>query len=140
MLRRLGAARDTLWIAELFDSRAERNRRAIWGAMNAPGEDAALSRDSLPFASRGSKVLERVRGGTPQLVEPTFAQRFGYLARLNSCLQSGRARYPLFRNPWRFHPTAEGRVQGYRSSCLVSAKMPVGLLGVRAGLVPLAFG
>jgi len=38
MLRRLGAARDTLWIAELGDSMAERNRRAIWGAMNAPGE------------------------------------------------------------------------------------------------------
>jgi hypothetical protein len=27
---------------------AERNRRAIWGAINAPGEDAAISRDSLP--------------------------------------------------------------------------------------------
>ena len=31
MLRRLGAARDTLWIAELSDSMAERNRRAILG-------------------------------------------------------------------------------------------------------------
>ncbi len=29
MLRRLGAARDTLWIAELGDRIAERNRRAI---------------------------------------------------------------------------------------------------------------
>jgi hypothetical protein len=29
MLRRLGAARDTLWIAELTDSLAKRNRRAI---------------------------------------------------------------------------------------------------------------
>jgi hypothetical protein len=26
---------------------AERNRRTIWGAMNAPGEDAAISRDSI---------------------------------------------------------------------------------------------
>ena len=60
MLRRLGAARDTLWIAELGDSVAERSRRAIWGAMNAPGEDAAISRDSLPLASRGFRVLERV--------------------------------------------------------------------------------
>ena len=60
MLRRLGAARDTLWIAELSDSLAERNRRAIWGAMNAPGEDAAVSRDSLPLASRGFRVVERV--------------------------------------------------------------------------------
>jgi hypothetical protein len=60
MLRRLGAAQDTLWIAELSDSMAERNRRAIWGAMNAPGEDAAISRDSLPLAARGFRVVERV--------------------------------------------------------------------------------
>jgi ParB-like chromosome segregation protein Spo0J len=60
MLRRLGAARDTVWIAELGDSMAERNRRAIWGAMNAPGEDAAISRDSLPLASRGFRMVERV--------------------------------------------------------------------------------
>jgi hypothetical protein len=59
MLRHLGAARVTLWFAELSDSMAERNRRAIWGAMNAPGEDAATSRDSLPLASRGSGVVER---------------------------------------------------------------------------------
>ena len=31
MLRRLGAARDTLWMAELSDTMAERNRRAVWG-------------------------------------------------------------------------------------------------------------
>ncbi|MFM7612225.1 MAG: hypothetical protein ACKO9A_25535, partial [Alphaproteobacteria bacterium] len=60
MVRRLGAARDTLWIAELTDSMAERNRRAIWGAMNAPGEDAAISRESLPLASRGFRMVERV--------------------------------------------------------------------------------
>ncbi len=60
MLRRLGAARDTLWIAELSDSMAERNRRAIWGAMNVPGEDAAISRDSLPLASRAVRMVERV--------------------------------------------------------------------------------
>ena len=60
MLRRLGAARDTLWITELSDNMAERNRRAIWGAMNAPGEDAATSRDSLPLSSRAFRVLERV--------------------------------------------------------------------------------
>jgi hypothetical protein len=60
MLRRLGAARDTLWIAELGDSVAERNRRAIWGAMNAPGEDAATSRDSLPLALRAFRLVERV--------------------------------------------------------------------------------
>ena len=60
MLRHLGAARDTLWIAELSDTMAERNRRAIWGAMNAPGEDAAISRDSLPLSSKGFRVVERV--------------------------------------------------------------------------------
>ena len=60
MLRRLGVARDTLWIAELGDSLAERNRRAIWGAMNTPGEDAAISRDSMPLAARGFRVVERV--------------------------------------------------------------------------------
>ena len=59
-LRRLGAARHTLRIAKLSDSLAERNRRAIWGAMNAPGEDAAISRDSLPLASRGFRLVERV--------------------------------------------------------------------------------
>jgi hypothetical protein len=60
LLRRLGAAGDALWIAELGDSMAERNRRAIWGAMNAPGEDAAISRDSLPLASRGFWKLKMV--------------------------------------------------------------------------------
>ena len=60
MLRRLGAAGDTLWIAELTDSMAERNRRAIWGAIKAPSEDAAVNRDSLPLASRGIRVVERV--------------------------------------------------------------------------------
>ena len=59
MLRRLGAARDTLWIAELSDSMAERNRRAIWGAMNAPGEDAAVSRDTLPLSLRAFRLVER---------------------------------------------------------------------------------
>jgi hypothetical protein len=31
LLRWLGAAGDALWIAELSDCMAERNRRAIWG-------------------------------------------------------------------------------------------------------------
>jgi hypothetical protein len=60
LLRRLGAAGDALCIAELGDSMADRNRRAIWGAMNAPGEDAAISRDRLPLASRGFRMVERV--------------------------------------------------------------------------------
>ena len=60
MLRHLGAARDTLWIAELSDTMAERNRRAIWGATNAPGEDTAISQHSLLLSSKGFRVLERV--------------------------------------------------------------------------------
>lgn len=58
--RRLGAARGTLWIAQLNDSIAERSRRALWIALNAPGEDAAISRDSPALASRAFKVVERV--------------------------------------------------------------------------------
>ncbi|MCX7367559.1 MAG: hypothetical protein NTX90_01395 [Alphaproteobacteria bacterium] len=60
MLRRLGAERDTLWIAELGDAMAEQNRRAIWGAKNTPREDAAISRDSMPLAVRGFRMVERV--------------------------------------------------------------------------------
>ena len=60
MLRHLGVARDTLWIAEITGSMAKRNCRAIWGAMNAPGEDAAISWDCLPLASRGFRLVERV--------------------------------------------------------------------------------
>jgi hypothetical protein len=60
LLSRLGAAGDALWIAELGDSLAERNRRAIWGAVNAPGEDAGISRDSFPLVSRSVRMVERV--------------------------------------------------------------------------------
>ncbi len=60
MLRRLGAARDTLWIAELTDTMAERNRRAIWGAMNAPGEDAAAARGNFPLLNRAFRIVERL--------------------------------------------------------------------------------
>jgi hypothetical protein len=60
LLRALGAAGDALWIAELNDGMAERNRRAIWGAVNAPGEDAAISRDNLPLSSRAFRIQERL--------------------------------------------------------------------------------
>jgi hypothetical protein len=60
LLRALGAAGDALWIAELNDSMAERNRRAIWGAVNAPGEDAVISRDNLPLSSRAFRIQERL--------------------------------------------------------------------------------
>jgi hypothetical protein len=60
LLRRLGAAGDALWIAELGDGMAARNRRAVWGAMNAPGEEASVSRDSFPFTARTVRMVERV--------------------------------------------------------------------------------
>ncbi len=58
--RRLRAAGDALWIAELGDSLAESNRWAIWEAVNAPGEDASASRDSFPFTARAVRMMERV--------------------------------------------------------------------------------
>ena len=60
LLRRLGAAGDALWIAELGDSVAERNRRAIWGAVNAPGEEASTNRDSFPLSARTVRMVEGV--------------------------------------------------------------------------------
>ena len=60
LVRLLGAARDGLVIMELNDTLAERNRRAIWGAINVPGEDAAASRDSFPLSSRAFRVVERL--------------------------------------------------------------------------------
>jgi hypothetical protein len=59
-LRCLGAARGTLWITDLSGSTAAMRRRTIWSAMNAPGEDAAISRDSLLLASRTFRLVERV--------------------------------------------------------------------------------
>jgi hypothetical protein len=60
LVRLLGAAKDGLVIMELNDTLAERNRRAIWGAINVPGEDAAVSRDSFPLSSRAFRVVERL--------------------------------------------------------------------------------
>ena len=60
MLRRLGAARDTSWFSEVTETTAEHKRRTIRGAMTAPGKDATISRDSLPLASRGFRVVDRV--------------------------------------------------------------------------------
>ena len=60
LVRLLGAAKDGLVIMELNDTLAERNRRAIWGAINVPGEDTAVSRDSFPLSSRALRVVERL--------------------------------------------------------------------------------
>ncbi|WP_431304039.1 hypothetical protein [Sediminicoccus sp. BL-A-41-H5] len=60
LVRRLGAARDALWIPETADSRAETNRRAIWGAVNQPGEEAAAVRGSFPLLNRAFRIVERL--------------------------------------------------------------------------------
>ena len=60
LVRRLGAARDALWIPETADTRAETNRRAIWGAVNQPGEEAAAARGSFPLLNRSFRIVERL--------------------------------------------------------------------------------
>ena len=60
LVRRLGAARDALWIPETGDTRAETNRRAIWGAANRSGEEAATARGSFPLLNRAFRIVERL--------------------------------------------------------------------------------
>jgi hypothetical protein len=60
MLRALGAIGDALWIPETSLSQAELNARSIWGAVAAPGDEAATSRDSFPGSSRSFRIIERV--------------------------------------------------------------------------------
>ncbi len=47
-------------IAELGDSLAERDRRAIWGAVNAPWEEAGVSTGGFPLPLRAVRMVERV--------------------------------------------------------------------------------
>ncbi len=51
---------------------AERNRRAIWGAVNAQGDEASASRDSLPFTARAVRMVERLWGSPNAAVETFF--------------------------------------------------------------------
>jgi hypothetical protein len=60
LLRRLGAAGDARWIAELGDSLAERIAGPFWGAVNAPAEKASASLDSFPFTARAVRMVEKV--------------------------------------------------------------------------------
>lgn len=60
MVRALGAVGDALWIPETSLSQAELNARSIWGAVAAPGDEAATSRDSFPGSSRSFRIVERV--------------------------------------------------------------------------------
>jgi hypothetical protein len=59
-VRRLGAALDALWIPKTGDTRAETNRRAIRGAVNQPGEEAAAARRSFPLLNRAFRIVERL--------------------------------------------------------------------------------
>jgi hypothetical protein len=60
LLRTLGAAGETLWIPALDLSPIERNRRALWGAVAAPGDEAAITRSSFPLGERGFRLVERL--------------------------------------------------------------------------------
>jgi hypothetical protein len=51
--------RDALWIPETGDTRAEMNRRAIWGAVNQPGEEAAAARGNFPLLNKSLRIVER---------------------------------------------------------------------------------
>ena len=56
----LAGLRDALWIPETGDTHAETNRRAIWGAVNQPGEEAAAARGNFPLLSRAFRIVERL--------------------------------------------------------------------------------
>lgn len=60
MVRKLGAARDALWIPDIALSQAEINARSLYGAVAQPGERAGLTRPS-PVArfSRSLMIEER---------------------------------------------------------------------------------
>lgn len=58
------------------------------------------------------------------MVKPVLLQKFGYLARLNFRLRSGRTRYPFMPHCLATAPFAHGRDQAYRSSCLIPNHEP----------------
>jgi hypothetical protein len=60
LVRQLGAARDGLVIPDIADGLAERNRRALWGALNEPGTNAGTVLTSFNVNERSFTVTERV--------------------------------------------------------------------------------
>ena len=60
LVRLLGAARDGLVIPDLADGLAERNRRAIYGALNLPGGGAFTVMRAYSISERSFSVTERV--------------------------------------------------------------------------------
>jgi len=60
LVEKLGAAGDALWIPELSLSLSERNRRSIWGAVNAAGEEAVSEHVAYSLARRQFRMVERL--------------------------------------------------------------------------------
>ena len=60
LVRQLGAARDGLVIPDIADALAERNRRALWGALNEPGGNAGTIMAAFNINERSFIVTERV--------------------------------------------------------------------------------
>lgn len=60
LLDTLGAAGDLLWIPDTGLSLAERNRRSIWGPVNAPGEMAGLTHRAPGAFNRSFSITERL--------------------------------------------------------------------------------
>jgi hypothetical protein len=60
LVRQLGAARDGLVIPDIADGLAERNRRALWGALNEPGGNAGTIMATFNINERSFTVTERV--------------------------------------------------------------------------------
>jgi hypothetical protein len=47
-------------VPETADTHAERSLRAIRGAVNQPGEEAAAARGSFPLLNRAFRIVERL--------------------------------------------------------------------------------
>jgi hypothetical protein len=60
LVRQLGASRDGLVIPDIADALAERNRRALWGALNEPGGNAGTIMAAFNINERSFTVTERV--------------------------------------------------------------------------------
>ena len=60
LVRQLGAAGDGLVIPDIADGLAERNRRALWGALNEPGGNSGTIMTAFNINERSFLVTERV--------------------------------------------------------------------------------
>ena len=60
LVRLLGAALDGLVIPDLADGLAERNRRALWGALNLPGGGTGTTMRAYSISERSFSITERI--------------------------------------------------------------------------------